>query len=151
MNEDTTQPQPEIHVVSHANKPKPSRRRGMVLVLLATILIVAGLLYNFIRPDKATDSVTDVPQTSEIAQEVAEVSITAAGFTPATIKISQGTTVTWTNADGTARSLKSDVPGLETEEPLIKNDQFSFMFETTGTFTVYDANNPQLKSVVEVE
>lgn len=152
MNELTPTPQTEEPVTPLVVEQKPSRGRMMVLILLVAVLLIVGLAYSLTRSDKPASPVaTDTPLTSETAQETAQVNITAQGFSPATIKIKQGTTVTWTNTDAAAHSLKSDVPGLETDEALNQNDQFSFMFETLGTFTVYDAGNPELKNVVEVE
>jgi plastocyanin len=151
MNEYTPTPQPESPATPPVVGQKPPRRRLWLLILLVAVLLAGGLAYSFMRstePDKPSD---ETLLTSEAVQESAQVSITAQGFSPATIKIAQGSTVTWTNADSAPHSLKSDVPGLETEEPLNANDQFSFMFETLGVYTVTDANNPAFKLVIEVE
>jgi plastocyanin len=151
MNEYTPTPQPESPATPPMVEQKPSRRRLWLLILLVAVLLAGVLAYSFMRstePDKPSD---DTLLTSEAVQESAQVSITAQGFSPATIKISQGSTVTWTNTDTAAHSLKSDVPGLETEEPLSTNDQFSYMFETLGVYTVTDAGNPAFKLVIEVE
>jgi plastocyanin len=151
MNENNTNPQPEYPITSSTIEQKSSRKRLWALIILVVVLLIGGLAYSFSRSTEPAAPKNDITLTEETPQETAQVSITAAGFTPATIKVSQGTTVTWTNTDTSVHNLKSDVPGLETEEALNQNDQFSFMFETLGVFTVHDASRPELKLVIEVE
>lgn len=151
MNYDQSNIQPENSVNPPVVVQKTSRNHPIISIILVAALLIVGLAYSLTRQDKPTNTAKDTPLTADVAQASAQISITAEGFSPATIKISQGTTVTWTNTDTAAHNLKSDVPGLETEEPLNSGDQFSLMFETLGTFTISDTERPEFKCVVEVE
>ena len=85
------------------------------------------------------------------------VSITSTGsfaFSPATITIKVGTTVTWTNNTSAPHTVTSDDgttfdSGLNT--PIQPGDTFSFTFTKTGTFAYHCQIHPFMKATVIVQ
>jgi len=154
--EQTPQPQQEqtpsnesaMH--SPAGEPKKSRSKTVliVLIILATIVVlgIAGwLVYSrSVNKSKNTTAQTQV----EPNIQTAEVSITAAGFNPSTVKIKKGDQVMWKNTDSKPHRIfaepyptKSSLPDLDSES-LAPQSSYGFIFEQTGTFKYTDYNNP---------
>ena len=85
------------------------------------------------------------------------VSITAGGFSPQTITIKVGESVTWTNNDSENHTVNSDPHPTHTLNPflnlgLIKTaEQKSVTISKTGTFTYHDHLNPSLTGSITVE
>ena len=77
------------------------------------------------------------------------VSITAAGFVPATASIQTGDTVTWTNSDTRNHQVISQDAGFAS--PILKpNESFSFTFKDAGRFQYSDALVKTLHGLVSV-
>jgi plastocyanin len=77
----------------------------------------------------------------------ANVTISAAGFVPATVTINQGDTVTWTNTDTATHQVVSNKAGLSS--PVLSTGQsYSFVFKDAGNFAYQDAMNKRLKGNV---
>jgi len=79
-----------------------------------------------------------------------EVGIGDFEFTPATLTVSVGTTVTWTNRDDEAHTINS-VTGAFKSSPLDTNDKFSFKFTAPGTYPYYCKLHPHMKGQVIVK
>jgi len=88
----------------------------------------------------------------------ADVSITAGGtFSPATITVKKGTTVTWTNTDGAKvwiasdpHPVHTDYPGLDSHTDIGAGESFSFTFDKVGSWTYHNHLNPTVKGTVVV-
>ena len=79
----------------------------------------------------------------------ANVTISAAGFVPATVTINQGDTVTWTNTDTATHQVVSNKAALSS--PVLSTGQsYSFVFKDAGNFAYQDALNKRLKGNVTV-
>jgi plastocyanin len=79
----------------------------------------------------------------------ANVTISAAGFVPATVTVTQGDTVTWTNTDIATHQVVSNRAGLSS--PVLSTGQsYSFVFKDAGNFSYQDAVNKRLKGNVVV-
>ena len=72
-------------------------------------------------------------------------------FTPATLTVKAGTTVTWTNKDdiphgvGSANNAFKKSPALDTDE------SFSFTFATPGTYQYFCYLHPKMVGSIVVE
>lgn len=80
------------------------------------------------------------------------VEIKEHAYTPETITVKVGTTVTWTNQDGVrhdvvATNSNSDGPNSEL---LAKGDSYSFTFNKVGTYDYYCTPHPYMKGKVVV-
>jgi len=130
-------------------QPDPRRQHWTVrwptmIVLLVVIAVIVVALLPAHKSAKAPAATR-----TETVKSLAVVSITEAGFSPATIKVSPGTTVTWTDNDTQPHWVASDpyptdtgLSGFNAREALQNGDQYSFTFAKTGTFTYHDQLNP---------
>ena len=81
----------------------------------------------------------------------ASVSITDFQFTPATVTIQAGDSVTWTNnSGGTPHTTTSD-SGVWDSGTLNAGQSFTFTFKTPGTFAYHCDIHPQMTGTVVVE
>ncbi len=76
-------------------------------------------------------------------------------FTPADRTISAGTTITWTNKDSYAHTVTSGTPGspsgLFDSGNVEANGQFSFTFNTAGTFKFYCKIHTMMTGTITVQ
>lgn len=77
------------------------------------------------------------------------VSIAGFNFQPATITISAGTTVTWTNNDNASHTVTAD-DGSFSSDRLASGATFSHTFATAGTFTYHCSIHSSMKGTVIV-
>ena len=80
----------------------------------------------------------------------AQVSIANMSFSPRTLTVAAGTTVTWTNRDGDAHSVESRGKGF-TSSPLLNTGQkYSYTFTTPGTYEYYCAVHASMTGKIVV-
>jgi plastocyanin len=89
-------------------------------------------------------------QTAEKAAAANEVIIDNFAFAPASLTVSVGTTVTWTNRDNDAHQVYS-TNDLFKSSPMDTNDKFSFEFKAPGTYPYYCKLHPQMKGQIVVQ
>jgi plastocyanin len=78
-----------------------------------------------------------------------EVFIEGMAFNPATITVTAGTTITWTNKDAVAHTVTSK-PALFNSGSIATNGTYSYTFATAGTFSYYCAIHPTMTASVKV-
>src|SRR5688572_2163589 len=96
------------------------------------------------------DGAVDVGAGAELK---ADVSITAGGtFSPATITVKKGTTVTWTNAGSAKVWIASDphpvhngYPGFDSGTDLSAGESFSFTFDRPGSWGYHNHLNASVR------
>ncbi|WP_414168985.1 cupredoxin family copper-binding protein [Streptoverticillium reticulum] len=79
-----------------------------------------------------------------------QVAVVNFAYSPATLNISRGTTVTWTNGDTDPHTVTSSGSGPLDSPMLNKGDTFSFTFSSAGTFSYYCTVHPTMKGTVVV-
>jgi len=89
-------------------------------------------------------------QTAEKAAAANEVIIDNFAFAPASLTVSVGTTVTWTNRDDDAHQVYA-TNDLFKSSPMDTNDKFSFEFKAPGTYPYYCRLHPQMKGQIVVQ
>jgi plastocyanin len=78
-----------------------------------------------------------------------EVWIQGMSFNPATITVSAGTTITWTNKDGGAHTVTSDA-ALFDSGSIGSGSSISFSFGSAGTYSYHCAIHPSMTGKVVV-
>ncbi|MBX7546984.1 cupredoxin domain-containing protein [Streptomyces sp. tea 10] len=79
------------------------------------------------------------------------VTIRSFAFTPATLKIKAGTTVTWTNQDTDAHTVTSATAGGPLHSPaLATHAGYSHRFTEPGTYAYLCTIHPFMTATVEV-
>lgn len=140
-----------------------------ILPLLAVAAVVVLVLVFALRNQAsapnvsetnqvATDSLTPPEQVNDTEQSDTEavttetVAIRDFAYTPATITVKKGSTVTWTNND----AMQHDVmPDAESDDfmgskLLSKGESYSFTFDTPGTYTYHCSPHTYMKGTVIV-
>mgnify|MGYP000930931995 CR=1 FL=1 len=87
------------------------------------------------------------------AMPAGEVAVTIDNFTfsPATVTISAGTKVTWTNRDDIPHTVTdAATPRAFRSAALDTNDTFSWVFPERGTFRYFCSLHPRMEGTVEV-
>ena len=81
----------------------------------------------------ATPAATDGATTGSTGSGSSEVAIKDFLFAPTPVRVSPGTTITWTNADSAVHSVVSAEKGLFGSESMDQDATFSFTPEQAGT------------------
>ena len=71
-------------------------------------------------------------------------------FTPQTLTIKPGTTVTWTNGDDIPHSLVASQQGLFRSRAMDTGETFRFTFTSAGTFEYFCGLHPHMKGMIVV-
>ena len=74
-------------------------------------------------------------------------------FTPATLTVKSGTTVTWTNQDGPTHQIASDSGSSVSfsSNPLATGASYQFTFTTPGTYPYHCAIHPSMTGTIVVQ
>jgi plastocyanin len=79
------------------------------------------------------------------------VSIDNFTFTPASLTVKAGTTVTWTNRDDIPHGIASSTNAFKKSKALDTDDSFSFSFTTPGTYQYFCYIHPHMVGTIVVE
>ena len=72
-------------------------------------------------------------------------------FTPATLTVKAGTTVTWTNKDDIPHGIASSNKTFARSKALDTDDSYSFTFTTPGTYQYFCYLHPHMVGSIVVE
>ncbi len=87
---------------------------------------------------------------SALSATTKNVDITAAGFTPKTVTIEFGDTVTWMNKDAGTHQVLADQLAFPTSPVLAQNQTYSYTFTKSGNFGYRDALHTNRRGTVVV-
>ncbi len=82
--------------------------------------------------------------------EITEIKIDNFSFGPATLTVSVGTTVTWTNRDDIPHTVVS-TDGVFKSKVLDTDEKFSFTFSKAGTYPYFCSIHPKMTAKVVVQ
>ena len=99
------------------------RIRGLAVFITAALLAASVVAYQ--RTQAASPQAT------------AKVAIQNFAFSPASLTVPLGTTVTWTNLDSTAHTATSDTSAWTDSGLIQPNHAFSHTFTKAGTFVYH--------------
>ena len=127
--------------------------KRMVFLALSCVLIIAGLLgaISCAKPYQTptqTPTPTSTPTVTQTGN--AAVTIQNLAFSPATLTVSAGTTVTWTNNDSTTHTVTSDT-GLFDSGQMSPGSHFSHTFNDTGTFAYHCTIHTTMHGTITVQ
>lgn len=143
-------------------------RNTAVAAVVIVVVILAG--WYFMRPKGTTAPEVTQPAPDPTASESASpqaspsatmtekvITISSTGFSPKSITIKAGESITWTNNDSSNHTVNSAPHPAHTDYPLlnlgvIKNGESkSLAFPKAGTYKYHDHLNPSLFGSVTVE
>jgi plastocyanin len=149
--------------------------RTNVIVPIVIIIILFALGVIFIKgqsKDETSESITTTenspltasPQASSALQEgnntqsTTTVSYTASGFTPLTVSVKQGDTVTFTNATTTPMWIASDphpthtnYSGFDSGKSVGQGESYTFTFTKAGSWSYHNHMRSSDKGTVTVQ
>lgn len=108
-------------------------KKTAIAIIVSLVTLVAGGLY-WNTAAAATQSVT----------------IQNFAFSPSSITVAPGTTVTWTNKDNTAHTVTADSGTGPNSGQLMQNQTYSFTYQQPGTYPYHCSIHPQMKATVIV-
>jgi plastocyanin len=85
------------------------------------------------------------------ASPATAVSIDNFTFTPQTLTVKAGTTVTWTNKDDIPHGIAATNNTFKRSQALDTDDSFSFTFTTPGTYQYFCYIHPHMTGSIVVE
>jgi len=116
-------------------------KKNATILGFLTPLMIAMLLLTVSPSVKASD---------QPAGANAEVKIDNFSFGPETIKVSVGTTVTWTNRDDIPHTVVS-AEGVFKSKVRDTDEKFSFTFTKAGTYPYYCSVHPKMTGKIVVQ
>ena len=124
--------------------------RSSYLPVTAILIAIISLTYSCTK-DSMDDNMEPAGGSNAglKAPGANEVWIQASAFTPETITVTTGTTITWTNKEGSIHTVTSDT-GLFNSGNMGINGTFSFKFNVAGTFLYHCILHPTMTAKVVV-
>ena len=112
---------------------------------VASLVIPAMIVMSLLVAGSASVTASDQP-----TGQNAEVKIDNFSFAPETIKVSVGTTVTWTNRDDIPHTVVS-TDGVFKSKVRDTDEKFSFTFTKAGTYSYFCSVHPKMTGKVVVQ
>ena len=136
-----------------------------ILIAVALIIVVLGIGIYFVsninsptstsdngvvsNPDTET-SVEDSGNNIEVT-ETKNIEIKGFAFSSATLTISKGDTVKWTNMDSVRHTVTSDSEGELDSMLLSQGQSYSHAFNEAGTYSYHCTPHPNMKGKIIVQ
>jgi plastocyanin len=111
------------------------------------ILLVVFFLVTLTTVSATLAAPAGTPQPVGGASKVINVSIQNSAYNPATVQISTGDTVKWTNMDSSVHTVNGSI---FKSGNLNKGQSYEFQFTKPGTYTYTSLNNPTMKGTIIV-
>jgi plastocyanin len=92
-----------------------------------------------------------IPTSAQNAAPANAVSIDNFTFTPGSLTVKAGTTVTWTNRDDIPHGIASSDNAFKKSKALDTDDAYSFTFTTPGTYQYFCYIHPHMVGTIVVE
>ena len=110
-----------------------------ILLLLSVLITAAFVMGSCYKSKSSYNSNTTT----------SKISITSSGYSPASLTITNGSTVTWTNSDNMAHTV-TNTEGSINSGDIAPGSSYTKTFTTAGTYTYHDANNTNMTGVLIV-
>lgn len=131
----------------------------MSVVIVVVLVLGGGVAYYFYtqanqKADTTTHTADNHAEDSSSASQTSSVEIKDFAYSPRTISVKKGTTVTWTNQDNAGHSVTSDDNDKNTDKLesklLQKGESFKATFNTPGTYYYHCTAHPNMTGTVIV-
>lgn len=131
-----------------------------ILIVFIAIFGIIGAFFVFNSKKESRTKKSSHVVAAEEAESLADhvIKMTPEGFSPSTINIKKGQSVTWVNEDSQYHWPASDIhptheiySEFDPKEPLASGEAWSFTFEKVGTWSFHDHLRPNWVGTVTVE
>lgn len=114
-----------------------------ILSLQIRYMVLTLLLFSLFSITYSCKKSSDIPVANEVF-------IQGMAFSPSTITVTAGTTITWINKDAITHNVTSNTAGLFSSGPITTNGTFPHLFSTAGTFQYKCTIHPAMTGTVIV-
>ncbi len=146
-----------------------SRNVVITAVVIVLLAVVGWYLTRPKQPATQTSQPTETPVSTEsvspatatdeaMMKEKNIVTVSSTGFTPKSITVKVGDTVTWSNSDTITHTVNSDSHPTHTLYPILNKvgqikaaEKKALQFTQPGTYNYHDHLNPSLTGLVTVQ
>ena len=122
---------------------------GAFVLRAVTMGIAVSALLGTPTSLRAAESPAETPSARLAAVEGPQVTIDNFTFSPATVTVPSGTTVTWTNQDDMVHTV-TEANRLFSSKGLETGGTYSHTFTAPGTYTYFCALHPRMTGTVIV-
>jgi plastocyanin len=129
-----------LSALSSGSTAAPAKATAAPQVSLAAVQAGAADALNSLNAASA----------SPAAAGTVRIAIQNYAFSPATVSITPGTTVVWTNEDTVPHNVHGTGPVSFTSPMLQKGDSYTYTFTTSGTYTYVCDYHPDMKASLTV-
>jgi plastocyanin len=137
--------------ITHVNFVRGQHTLAIVDTPLAGGAMMAGMDMSHDKDMKDMKMSSDKPKAGASEKPGAnEVFIDNFSFSPASLTVSVGTKLTWTNKDDVPHNVVSK-DGYFSSKALDTDDKFSFTFDKAGTYDYYCSIHPRMTAKVIVQ
>ena len=123
-----------------------------ILSISITLLVLTGCSQQSAPTNTVATKTPNIVDTS--LSQTQKISISNFAFSPVTITVKPGTTITWTNQDSAPHNVKADQASDATpnfgSETLAQGESYSYTFASTGTFNYHCSFHAMMKATVNV-
>jgi len=132
----------------------------LIIGVIAAVIIIGG--FATLQSQASSPSTNSMLPTENNTQvnpsEGVMVEYTEQGFTPKTITVKVGTTVTWINKDSdpmwvasNPHPIHTDLPGFDARKQIPTDGTYSYTFTKVGNWDYHNHLNPDNTGTVVVE
>ncbi len=148
----TTTPENKSNAYGRSNWPK------LILIYIVIGAILYAGVYYFVLAKKGTSyNQTQTVPAAVVPETQNKVTLSSDGFTPQTLTIKVGDSVTWINNSGGAATVNSDPHPIHTNYPPLNLGRFNdgemltLKFDKPGTYGYHNHVNPNQTGKIIVE
>jgi plastocyanin len=124
---------------------------ALIVIAAVAAIVTSGDNNNSTKTTNPPPPASTAPPPSASNQtSIDKVSIQNMSFSPDSITVKKGTTVTWTNNDSTTHTVTADSGSGPKSGNLASSDTYNFTFNTTGTFNYHCSIHPSMTGKVTV-
>lgn len=121
-----------------------------VIILVLVVVVLVGGGYFMMKGKSSMAPMGDQPKTETAPVAGNTVEIKDFAYSPASLSVKVGDTVTWTNKDLTGHSATADDGSFDTGV-LAQGESGSFTFTKAGTFAYHCTPHPNIQGTITVE
>lgn len=129
------------------------KRPLAIILIIIGIIALGGVTYAVITSQPKTMTMEST-STQDMEPEMAPntINIKDFAFSPETLTIKKGTTVTWTNQDDARHDITpvGDASDFERSELLEQGESYGFTFNNVGTYEYICSPHPYMTGTIEV-
>lgn len=135
------------------------KRSSLVGIVIAIVVVVAVVVFFVARQNTNDQTGTASPTANATVGNSTSPAASASGnaveisgfaFSPASLSVKTGTTVTWTNKDSTDHTVTVDSGDGPKSSNIAQGQTYSFTFSKAGTYKYHCSIHPDMTATVTV-